>query len=252
VSERVVDKQGFVREGESIILYLPAWEGIIPFRVIARMNKDAETLNYGPFPYTHAGYPTGVVPGGVTTAPTKFKDITGAYPPERAVDMFFYKEPSMLIHAFVDIRPHLFRIYQWIPTGAKQIRLFRIVTWEPTLAVPTNIFAYSVGVKEQFFLPNFHIDWQLLNGTNMDLRTYTVFKYAEYEVEILKDPATIFNMIQRKVPAYWYTFPVMQKFDEGERMLKEVYKITPIPLYKSHELDRAVREIPTLLREARI
>ncbi|MFQ6075626.1 MAG: hypothetical protein ACE5Z5_05780 [Candidatus Bathyarchaeia archaeon] len=247
----VLDEKGFVLEGEHILISIPAYDAVLPLRVKARVNKGAETLNYGPFPYTFPGYPEGVVRGGNVTEAVTFKDITGRYPPERAADMFLYKEPSILLHAYVDIKPYLFRIFQWIPTGTKQIRFLRLVPFEAgSDVIPSTDFGYWVGVKEQVFLPNFHINWQLANRTNMDLRTHVGIRYAEYEVEIPRDPPTIFNLIQRRVPAYWFTLAAITKFVEGDAMFREIYKVEPIPFYRSYEEERALREIPELIGEA--
>jgi len=250
---RLVDELGFVLEGQHFLVHLPAWDAVLPFRIKARVNKGAERLNYGPVPFTFPGYPEGVILEMNTTDPFTFKDITGRYPPERAADMFWFPEPDILLHAYVDIRPHLFRIYQWIPSGVKQIRLIRLVTFEPGSAtVPPSDFGYSIGVKEQVFLPNIHIDWQIRNQTNMRLRTNVYIRYAEYKVELVKDPATVFNLIVGKIPAYWQTFVVETRFPEGERLFEQIYKIKPIPFYREYERERALREIPELVRGATI
>jgi len=253
LDSKVLDQLGFVKEGEHLLVLMPAWEAVLPFRIRARVNKGAEVLNYGPFPYTFSGYPEGVVPDFQTTTPVTFKDITGRYPAERAADMFYLavKDRDTLVHAYVDIRPRgLFRIYQWIPSGAKQIRLLKMVTFEEGPTPPPTDFGYSVGVKEQVFLPTFHIDWALANRTNMDLRTYVVIRYAEYRVELVKDPAIIFKLLQREIPAHWFTLVAEHKFAEGEALFEDVYKIKPIPLYRKHEQERARREIPELVKEA--
>ena len=250
MSERVIDQHGFLREGEHIVVVLPAYNAAIPFRVRSVDNKDTHWINYGPVPYTFTGYSKGVIPGRNATPGFKFSDITGMLTGEQATDMFYHKKEDILIHAYVDIRPHLFRIYREIPTGTKQTRYLRTVTFTTTVGQNTSLFGYTVGVVEQFFFPNFHIDWFVHNATNMDLRTNVMIKYAEYTVEIPRDPEFIFNLMLRKYPAYWYTLPIQTKFTEMDRLFSEIYKMKMIPLYKTYERERALSEIPEMIKEA--
>jgi len=250
MSERVLDAKGFIKEGEHVVIVLPAYDAVLPLRVRSIANKDAEWFNYGPVPYTFTGYPEGVVPSRSTSEGFKFKDRTGRLVAEQATDMFYHKKPGILIHAYIDIRPRLFRIYRDIPTGTKQIRYLETVTFSTGVDEATSIFGYSVGVVEHFFLPNFHVDWYIQNPTNMTLRTNVMMKYAEYKVELPKDPMFIFDLIMRKYPAYWYTLPIQTKFDEMDRLFSEIYKFRPIPFYRPYEREKAIKEIPNLIREA--
>jgi hypothetical protein len=253
-ADRVLDESGFVREGEHVLIVLPAYDAILPLRVKSIVNKEAKWFNYGPVPYTFTGYPEGVMKARSATDGFKFKDVTGRLVGEEAGDMFYHKKPEKLIHAYIDITPHLFRIYQEVPTGAKQIIYLDAVTFTTGVDDVTAVFGYTVGVKEQFFLPNFHIDWFVHNATNMHLRTNVMMKYAEYNVEMPTDADLIFNLMMRKIPAYWWTLPVTTRRVELDRMFEEVYKfprgVFGLPFYRSYERDRALREIPEKIRGA--
>jgi hypothetical protein len=252
MTDRILDEKGFVREGEHIIIPIPAYNAVLPFRVRSIANKGTEFFNYGPVPYTFSGYPEGVITARSTTPGFKWKDRTGRLVAEQAADMFYFTVPNKLIHAYIDIRPHLFRIYREIPTGTKQTRYLDAVTFTTEVDETASIFGYTVGVVEHIFLPNFHVDWFVHNATNMDLRTSVMIKYAEYEVELVKDPALIFSMLMRQVPAYWWTLPAVTRFNEMDRLLSEIYKITPIPHYRQGEKEKALREIPDLIKGATI
>lgn len=249
MDSRVLDEDGFIKEGECALIVLPAYNSVLPLRVKSIANKGAKWFNYGPVPYNE-----GVMKNRSVTSGFKFKDITGILVGEQAGDMFYHKKEDTLIHAFIDISPHLFRIFQEIPTGAKQITYIKAVTFTTRIDEKTANFGYSVGVKEQFFLPNFHIDWFVHNATNMDLRTNVMMKYAEYNVEIPTDPELIFNTMMRKIPAYWYTLPVSTERVEITRMFGQIYKLKKngIPFYKSYEKSRALTEIPSIIAEASI
>ena len=249
---RVLDEHGFVKEGEHVLIVLPAYNTILPLRIKAIKNKEAEWWNYGPVPYTFSGYNEGEIKARSATSGFKFKDRTGRLTGEQAGDMFYHKKAEKLIHAYIDIRPHLFRIYREIPTGVKQVVYLDAVTFTTDVGDATADFGYTTGVVEQFFLPNFHIDWYVANWTNMDLKTNVMIKYAEYEVEIPRDAETIFSLMMRKVPAHWYTLPVTSKHSTIDRMFTEIYGFAEgrygIPFYRSYEREKAISEIPEILK----
>lgn len=256
MDNRVLDEDGFIKEGEHILVIFPAYNSILPLRVKSIDNKHTKWFNYGPVPYTFNGYSEGIMKNRSATPGFKFTDITGMLTGEEAGDMFYHKKAEMLLHAQIDIKPHLFRIFQEIPVGSKQVTYIRAVTFTTGVGEATANFGYFVGVKEQIFLPNFHIDWFVHNATNMDLRTNVMMKYAEYTVELPKDADLIFNMMMRKIPAYWYTLPVTTTRTDLDRMFEEVYKFSAekhgIPFYRSYEREKALREIPEIIRGAAI
>jgi len=250
MSERVLDSKGFVKEGEHITIVLPAYDAVLPLRIRWIANKETEWFNYGVVANTFSGYPEGVMRGRNTTLGFKLKDRTGRLVAEMATNMFYHKKPEKLIHTYIDIRPHMFRIFREIPTGIRQIRYLDTVTFSTGVDETTAIFGYAVGIVEHIFLPNFHVDWFVYNGTNMDLRTNVMMKYAEYEVELVKEPTLIFDILMRKYPAYWWTLPIQTRFDEMDRLFSEIYKIKMIPHYRPNERERCLREVPELIREA--
>jgi len=212
-----LDEHGFIKEGEHVLIVLPAYDTILPLRVKAIKNKEANWWNYGPVPYTFSGYNEGEIKARSATSGFKFKDRTGRLTGEQAGDMFYHKKAEKLIHAYIDIKPHLFRIYREIPTGVKQVVYLDAVT---------------------------------------DLKTNVMIKYAEYEVEIPRDAETIFNLMMRKVPAHWYTLPVTSKHSNIDRMFTEIYGFKEgrygIPFYRSYEREKALSEIPEILSGVKI
>ncbi|RLC63798.1 MAG: hypothetical protein DRI01_04545 [Chloroflexi bacterium] len=247
----------FVKEGRYLLLYIPAYGGVIPYRVVEWRNKDAEFINYGPFPYTASGYPEGVIPAYHVTSEVTFKDITGRYPPEKSSDMFYFTEADRLVHTYIDIRPKVFRVFRNIPMNYKQYSLLGYATADPGASGSSGQstdFGYSTGkVIEHLFIPNMHVGWILANRTNMDLKTYVRISYVEYKVEIPKDANLIFKMILGEAPAYWYTMPVYTRVAQIDELITKIYGLTDvIPLYKVYERERAMREIPTIVSGARI
>jgi len=254
LADRVLDENGFVREGEHVLIVFPAYNSVLPLRVKAVVNKNANWWNYGPLPYTFSDIGVeGVVKARSCTDGFRFKDRTGRLTGEQAGDMFYHNKPSKLIHAYVDIKPHLFRIYHEIPSGVKQYTYMEAVTFTTSVDEYTSDFGYTTGVVEMFFLPGFHIDWFVANWTNMNLRTNVMIKFAEYEVELPTDPKLIFNLMMRRVPSYWWTLPVTSSRVEFDRMFSDIYKfpaeVKGIPLYRSYEEEKALREIPDLIKE---
>jgi len=220
----ILDEKGLVKENEYIVLSFPMWRGILGYRVVSRVNKGFEDINYGPLNITD-----GISDGNKATGTFKFKwDVL---PLERREDMFWYDNPAKLLHVFIDIHPLILRNYCYITEGVQQARYLGLVTTRPEEGYD---FGYWRGEKEFFFLPFMHVAFQCYNKTNMNLYTYCKLKYGEYIVDFITEPSMLLNLMTRKQLAYWYTFPGEVAFPTDP--FRRSYKIMqPFPLQTTLE-----------------
>jgi len=198
----ILDEKGFVLENQYLVVSFPQWNGILAYKVLARTNKGFEELNYGALPVSFSGHTSGVIPANNRTG--SFKISWTRLPTERATDMFWYDDPSKLLHVKLDIKPFMLRKYLYLTEGIQQVRYLGVVTADPSMG---DDFGYWRGEKELIILPFMHIAFDVYNKTNMDLRTYLRIKYGEYKVEFIKDADLLFNLMTRKIRAYWFTYP---------------------------------------------
>jgi len=203
----IVDRYGLVKDGGVLMIYVPAYEAVIPLVVRMRYNVGYEKFIYGPLPISYSGYESGVLPAGTTT-----ESITFPYnelPEATRDDMFYYIESGRLIHAHMRFYPLCLRILTEIPQGQKDYSLYGKVT--QSVDRPFGWFRHR---KEMVFLPKIHIGWVFKNPTNMDLRTYMEFTYAEYRVEPITNADTLFDLLTGKKPYYQVTYGGPLKFIE--------------------------------------
>ena len=239
---RVLDEKGFVQDGEHLVLYFPAWKGIVPIRVIHRVNKEYERYNYGPAPIQFSGFPAGVMPPAVIdptsdvpvvpSVTTPFTFPNPLLPPEISTDMWYFTESEMLFHVKAYIKPYLLRGRLQVPTGTTHVTFHagRVTATSP------YEFGYFRGVKEMIFIPNIHVGWILENKTNMAFLTSVVFEYAEYKIELVKEPEVVFELMTKKLPAYWFVWGGEEKFrDDPFRVAWKYYPIKRFPPYKRTE-----------------
>ena len=214
---KTIDEKGFLNEDGLLVIYFPAWKGYEVFKVVSRPNKGFERIDYGPGPFVTASG-TGIVPAA-TIDPTSTVPVIPGYtsiftftnpalPPEYQTDMWYFVEDDVIYDVNIYYRPALLRCYQYVPLPRQQV-VFRTVT-----ANPAYDFGYFRGFKNQIFIPRLHIGWQLANKTNIALVTYFWFDYAEYQVEVPKDPTLIYDAITGRVPAKRFTFGGNLKFEE--------------------------------------
>jgi len=227
----VVDKLGFVNEGKYLCTILPARGTFLLFQILARKNKGFERIDYGPLPIEVTGYNDGVVPGGqIVPSPTTGWRIS-AYkltPGDRVVgleeikaevagDIFYYTDESTLFHYTIDIWPRMLKHIVMYPDRQPQTA-FREQT-----ALPSADFGVFNGRFETVVLPKVHISYQTYNPTNLDLRTYMVIHYAQYDVETVRD-ANRAKEVLRKGLAKIITLPYNISHEQVEKVLEEKYK----------------------------
>jgi len=200
---KVVDDKGLVLDNQILVVQYPFENAISAFRVVRRLNKNYETFEYGPIPYTASGHTSGVVPARSYTS-----EFTFTYTrllPEAQADMWYFTDKNKIYHVHMNIDPaYLLRIFQRVPKGTTPT-MFRTVTPSPTLALSIE-FGFFRGYIETVFLPNVQVGWIVANPTNVDLRTYVRFIYGDYEVEFIDKAEVLWNIMKGKIPAHWVPF----------------------------------------------
>ena len=231
-------KAQFVPPNSLLVLYFPAYDGIIVCRVIRHRNPELYDFVYGPLPIEFSGYEAGVLPAMNVT-----DWITFSYtrlPEEYRTDMFYFTELDRLIHAYITVEPSaLIRGYLQIPAGYRPFDFRGIITAEPGSATiePTD-FGFFRGTKEMIFLPRVRVQWAFVNRTNMDLRTNVRMKYVEYEIELITDPKIILDVMWDRITPkpYWYSWGGSTRADPLDRLFDVHWSVRPaslIPRYVS-------------------
>jgi hypothetical protein len=110
-------------------------------------------------------------------------------------------------------------------------------------------FGFWRGTKELVVLPYMHIQFEVANMTNLDLYTYAKILYGEYLVQLVKDPKTLYELMNRLGDyktrnAYWFTFPgqirfVKEPFERGYGLQQ------PFPL--STSLEQVTADVAKIL-----
>ncbi len=248
MSNGILDKLGLVKANNYLVLSFPQWKGILGFRVVARVNEGYERINYGPLPVAGVlvghGNVAGVVDGPSASGPFSFS--WAILPPEQRPDMFWYDKPERLLHVKkLDIVPYTLRKFMWLTTGTQQANYLQEAPADPR--TPTD-FGFWRGTKEIVFMPYMHVQFEMANMTNMDLYTYARMIYGEYLIDMIEDPLTLYNLMNRKGEyaernAYWFTYPgetrfVAEPFQRGYNIKQ------PFPIRtKFSEVQRDVKAI---------
>jgi len=231
--KQILDELGFVRENQYLVVYFPQWEGLLGYRIRARVNKGFEVINYGPLPI-----PDGIAKGNTNTGVFKLRwDIL---PIERREDMFWYDIPSKLLHVYLDFHPFILRNYLYLTEGIQQARYLGLVTADSKTG---SDFGYWRGEIELVILPFMHIAFDCFNKTNMNLYTYLRIKYGEYLIELITEPKELFGLMTRKIPAHWVSYPGQVPFPVDP--FQRAYGISkPFPLRKT--LEEVIADIEAL------
>lgn len=253
----VVDELGLVKENNLMVVYFPASDRALVFRVVSRANKGREVLNYGPLPLT-AGMTLASYDGGVVSVPANGVMPARSYTsrgisfpfimPDKILDntdMWFlskrYRE--RIYHVIQQVTPAWLRIDVEIPKGVVQQRFQRT-------AVPLGVekdFGFTRGRLEIVHFPELYYGYKYGNDTNLPVYTFVRFIYGEYIVEIPDDPQAIAAALSRRMPAYWITMPVHHWDSSIESALRETYGITGFKVYAGYKWDRMIEEIKSLL-----
>lgn len=254
---KVVDDMGFVLEGQLLTVFIPATKRALVFRVQARNNEGMEWYTYGTIPTTTSDSlstldgssatpsATGTLPSRAYTTGEKYS-LTGA---ERETDMWYLPAkdyPDVLMHVQQFVTPRFLRVDVQIPINVTQPRFQRD---EKMLGVDED-FGWARGYTEVVHFPDVHYGYRYCNDTNMEWYTSVDWAYAEYFVDIPKDPMLIYNVLNRKAYSKWITMPIMNYESRVKSALVDAYGIEGFPLIMNQS--QAVNEYQKILEEAKI
>jgi hypothetical protein len=239
-----------------LVLYIPPSNRALVFRV--KSVQPFPQFCYGPIPIksgetltsydggTVTAPADGVIPARSYTSPKTFP-LSGAYDPS---DMWYYpsEESERLYHVFQQVTPGFLRVDVQIPMGSVQTRFQR----GRVITGVDRDFGFARGGLETFHLPKLHYGFRYGNDTNLNLRTSVEFLYGEYVVETPRDAELIFNILQRKVPAYWYDLPIVSYDPDIKSSLLDSYGFEGFLLYRLDEKDKALADYAKGLERVRI
>jgi len=245
-----------LREGEYLVVYIPPTSKALVFRVRAVYNKYHD-MPYGPLPLT-SGTTLPTYDGGTTNVPADgvlparsytYSGITfpysGAYDSN---DMWYlpkdYRE--RVFHVIQHVVPEFVRIDVQVPNGIEQARFQRD---KVMLGVPRD-FGFTRGEIEMIHLPELRVGYRYGNDTNMDVKTFVKFTYAEYVIEVPEDPKEVMDVLLGKVERYWFTYPVSAYVTAIEEALKKTYGYDGFRVPTKYEPE-LIEEYSKLIREVR-
>jgi len=256
---KVTDSYNLVLEGNLLLVHMPALEKVLVFRILDRENKGNEVINYGPLPIS-SGDTLNYLETGTTTAPADGVIVGLTYTPEAYLlsslvspvvdsnDMFYLSEDQrdILFHLHLYITPDILRVLTEYPKGKPQ-QYFQ--KGKVTLYIHSD-FGWRRGYQETIRIPKVYVGYRFCNDTNLDFYTFLKIVYAEYRVEIPKDPELIWNAIMGKVPAYRHVLPYVSREPTLPTALRDVYGIEGFPII--WEKEKALEEYRRLLEEVKL
>jgi hypothetical protein len=239
-----------------LVLYVPPSNRAFVFRV--KSVQPFPQFCYGPLPIksgetltsydggTVTAPADGVIPARSYTGPKTFP-LAGAFD---ETDMWYYppEEADRLYHVIQLLTPGFLRVDVQIPTGVVQTRFQR----GRVITGLDRDFGFTRGCLETFHVPKVHYGFRYGNDTNLALRTSVEFLYAEYVIETPRDEELIWNILQRKVPSYWYDFPMVSRDVTFESATLEAYGIEGFYVYGLHEKEKALADYKRQLGAVKI
>jgi len=248
-----------VGENEFLVLYIPATEKALVFRVKSVINRGFEWLDYGPLPLdsgetlpTYDGASAtvpadGVLPGRAYTNTGKSFELSGAYD---ETDMWYVPEDyrERVFHVIEYVTPGWIRCDVQIPKEVSQGRFQR----DKVITGVEKDFGFSRGVLEVVHIPRIHYGYRWGNDTNMNVYTFVKFQYGEYVVETPKSPELIFDLLTKKVRCRWITMPITIYDATIRTALLETYGFEGFPVYGVHQRREALSEYSRLVGEVMV
>lgn len=254
----IVDKYGLVKDNELLVVYYPATNKAMVFRVVSRQNKQFEVWDWGTLPTT-AGTVLNTYDG--TTKTVGFNGelparsyTTGLYFPQAncwdPTDQWFvpYTWNDRVYHVRTYVDPGFVRVGLQIPKGVNQSRFQkeRIVGG----ADQEIGFGYNFGEMETVHLPEIHYGYVFGNDSNAPLRTGVKFVYGEYVVNIPSSASLIFDVLSRAYPAHWVGMPVSTTDAQITQSLKKTWGFDGFSVYPSLQRTDAIAEYTAILTSA--
>jgi len=228
-----IDEKGFVNEEYYLILFFPVLRRYLAFKVLERLNRGFENLLYGPLPYQETDHGEGVVPAGKFAGPYVFPSYFKAardriqwegLVAEAANDIFYFEEKDKIFDVFLHIKPFLLRNYIQYPRNVSQIS-FR----EKVIARHDKIddFGFFRNTYNAIYLPKIDIGYISANNTNVNLRTFVSFDYAEYRVELIKKKEDFLTILRDREKYKLVTMPYFSSQTKVQNVFEKIYEIEP-------------------------
>lgn len=244
----ISDAQGLVPDNQYMVVYIPETRKALVHRVVGKANVLDSVINYGPLPVkagdtmpTYDGGQATVPADGVIPARAYSRNGNGIRFPQSGAwdvnDMFYtpaeYRET--MTHVIVDVWPSVLRLDLQIPTGSDQGKFQR----SNISTGISNLFgALPRGRIETAFIPEVVYAFMVGNDTNVPFRTAVRFTYGEYEIESVKNPYTILEILSGVRPASWLTLPITYYSNEIKSGLRNTYGYEGFPIYPRDAKDR--------------
>ena len=200
------------------------------------LNRGFEDLLYGPLPIKIEPYEEGVVPSKKYTGEYKFGGYrinagdrvrwTTPTPPPSDIFLLTEDEKDRILDVYIYIEPVFLRNYIFYPSGQPQV-MFRSGGYSVTVRADTgDDFGFFRYIKNIIFTPKVDVSFGSYNHTNVDLRTFVKFKYAEYKVELERDEKRVEKIIREKIGkrVVMPCFTMHTKIEE----LFSLYKMKPV------------------------
>lgn len=249
-----------------LVVELPAYGSVLPFRVVRRVNTFWDVIPYGALPVTTSTVfysidddsvvnppADGVVParavmrlGSYVTFPKmgwmSDSDVSDSD------DMFYIsakKFPDRVLHVVAKLRPSWLRVVVDIPPGTVQERYMN------AFLDLNRDFGFARGELEVVYLPDVRMGWRFGNDFNFPVHTEVRFVYGEYEVEVVKEPKLVFDLMIGRKPHHRVVLPVTIRSDSFERALNHTYGFTGYPIMPASREAEAITtyaEIASSLR----
>ena len=108
-------------------------------------------------------------------------------------------------------------------------------------------FGWRRGKYFAVQLPNITYGWGYGNDTNIPVYTRVFFRYAEQEVELIKDPELIFKIINGMVPSHHVSMPITSSQDAIAQALQTTYGMQGYPVYPPHAYRKAIQVYTEIL-----
>jgi len=272
----ITDAFGFSKANTYLVVNIPASGNAFCFRVIERRNQGYPTIDYGPLPI-NSGQALSTYAGASTTAPAagalaaeSFTNsglsFTQSNPPNSTSSAFtsfasgtvfdtsdIFHIPAeldkdTLFDVTQDITPKWLRVAVNIPTNQNQ-QAFQIGSISG--GVGTS-FGWRRGWFNVIHFPGLIYGYNWGNDTNIPCNTNVRLRYAEYKIEIVKNPELVFGILSKSspVPVNWKTLPVAQYPATLAQQLKIAYGFEGFPLYGSDQRAKAIPAYTSLIAGA--
>jgi hypothetical protein len=189
--------QKYVEEGNLLLLYYPAFSGILGFRVLGIANKTAPRWNYGPLPISFPDsigtiHEVGVIPAlFINPSPYQIPNTLVAIPTTYAQDFTYHEEPNHIYHFFVNFNNALLRQYVQVPIQQTE------QLYKTSLNPPADV-GWKSGEIELISTAYMRTGWFTANLTNRNLRTNLVIEVYEYQVDVVQNGSLLYQMYTRQ------------------------------------------------------